>query len=121
LNLSNPNPRPLKLYLGTTLSISRPLPKQKPPFIATFATHMAASTWVIIGASRGIGFEFVRQLLARGDQVIAAVRDPYRASELWQLAAGRTANVKPGACVIHECDVTNEPSINVSYDGCVKE
>jgi NAD(P)-dependent dehydrogenase (short-subunit alcohol dehydrogenase family) len=77
------------------------------------------STWVIIGASRGIGLELVRQVLARGDQVYAAVRDPYRASELWQLAAGhQTPNFIPGACVIHQCDVTQEESINVSFEDC---
>lgn len=70
---------------------------------------MPASTWVIVGASRGIGFEFVRQLLARGDQVIAAVRDPYNSSELWKLAASQ---LKPGACVIYQCDVTQEISID---------
>jgi NAD(P)-dependent dehydrogenase (short-subunit alcohol dehydrogenase family) len=70
------------------------------------------TTWCIVGASRGIGFEFVRQLLDRGDQVIAAVRDPYKASELWRLAASQTT---PGACQLCECDVTSEASINV---GC---
>ena len=30
--------------------------------------------WVIVGASRGIGLEMVRQLCARGEEVIAAVR-----------------------------------------------
>jgi NAD(P)-dependent dehydrogenase (short-subunit alcohol dehydrogenase family) len=70
------------------------------------------ATWCIVGASRGIGFEFVRQVLDRGDQVIAAVRNPYQASELWQLAATRTV---PGACQLCECDVTSERSINVSY------
>jgi NAD(P)-dependent dehydrogenase (short-subunit alcohol dehydrogenase family) len=70
------------------------------------------TTWCIVGASRGIGFEFVRQLLGRGDQVIAAVRDPYKASELWRLAATQTT---PGACQLCECDVTSEASINV---GC---
>ncbi|EOD45090.1 nad-binding protein [Neofusicoccum parvum] len=29
------------------------------------------TTWVIIGASRGIGLEFVRQLIARGEKIIA--------------------------------------------------
>ena len=69
-------------------------------------------TWCIVGASRGIGFEFVRQLLDRGDQVIAAVRDPYKASVLWQLAATQP---KPGACQLCECDVTSEASINVGF------
>jgi NAD(P)-dependent dehydrogenase (short-subunit alcohol dehydrogenase family) len=70
------------------------------------------ATWCIVGASRGIGFEFVRQLLDRGDQVIAAVRSAYTASVLWQLAATQT---KPGACQLCECDVTSETSINVGY------
>jgi NAD(P)-dependent dehydrogenase (short-subunit alcohol dehydrogenase family) len=68
-------------------------------------------TWVIIGASRGIGLEFVRQLLAHGDQVIAAIRDQYMASQLWQVAAGAVA--RPGACQLFECDVTSETSIAV--------
>jgi NAD(P)-dependent dehydrogenase (short-subunit alcohol dehydrogenase family) len=34
---------------------------------------------VVTGASRGIGLEFVRQLRARGDEVIAGVREPGRA------------------------------------------
>lgn len=69
---------------------------------------MSSRTWCIVGSSRGIGLEFVRQLLARGDQVIAAVRDPMSASELWQLAAN---SKRPGACEIHECDVKSEQSI----------
>lgn len=68
------------------------------------------STWVIVGASRGIGLEFVRQLLARGDRVIATVRNPAKASQLWALA-GEAAL---GACSLLECDVTSETSITVS-------
>jgi len=33
-------------------------------------------TYVVTGAGRGIGLEFCRQLLGRGDQVIAACRSP---------------------------------------------
>jgi len=69
-------------------------------------------TYLIIGASRGIGLEFVRQLLARGDQVIAAVRDPYKANDLYQLSSGMMS--RPGALVIYQCDVTREDSIDVS-------
>lgn len=68
------------------------------------------STWVIIGASRGIGLEFVRQLLARGDRVVATVRDPAKASQLWALAG----EAGLGACSLLECDVTSETSISVS-------
>ena len=67
------------------------------------------AVWVIVGASRGIGLEFVRQLLARGDRVLATVRDPTKASQLWTLAgAAPMAN-----CHLLECDVSLESSIAV--------
>lgn len=72
---------------------------------------MAPSTWLIVGASRGIGLEFVRQLLEQGNQVIAAVRNPETANQIWQLAAQQT---RPAACLIEQCDVTDEASIDVS-------
>ncbi len=37
---------------------------------------------LVTGANRGLGLEFVRQLLARGDRVIAACRHPGRATAL---------------------------------------
>jgi NAD(P)-dependent dehydrogenase (short-subunit alcohol dehydrogenase family) len=37
---------------------------------------------VVTGASRGIGLELARQLIARGDEVDAGVRDPATADEL---------------------------------------
>ncbi|KPI38557.1 putative oxido [Cyphellophora attinorum] len=84
---------------STTPSDSLPLPS---------ATTHAPQTWIIIGASRGIGLEFSRQLLARGDQVIAVVRDPMKAAQLWQvLGEAKT----PGAGVIEQCDVTKEGDI----------
>jgi NAD(P)-dependent dehydrogenase (short-subunit alcohol dehydrogenase family) len=39
------------------------------------------SRYLITGASRGLGAEFVRQLRARGDDVVAAVRDPATATD----------------------------------------
>ncbi|KIW11792.1 hypothetical protein PV08_09064 [Exophiala spinifera] len=68
---------------------------------------MSPSTWVVVGASRGIGLEFVRQLLDEGNQVIAAVRNPETASHLWQLAAKQQ---RPGACVIEQCDFAKRMS-----------
>ena len=68
--------------------------------------------WVIVGASRGIGLEFVKQLLARGEHVIATVRNVEKASHLWALAGAATC----GACHLLECDVRSDWSINVSLE-----
>jgi NAD(P)-dependent dehydrogenase (short-subunit alcohol dehydrogenase family) len=40
---------------------------------------------LVTGANRGLGLEFVRQLLARGDHVVATSRQPGRANALNQL------------------------------------
>ena len=71
----------------------------------------APAVWVVVGASRGIGLEWVRQLLARGDQVLATVRDVAKASQLWTLAGSAAM----GRCQLFECDVASEASINVLY------
>lgn len=42
---------------------------------------------LVTGASRGLGLEFVRQLLARGDAVVAACRRPRDAEALAALAS----------------------------------
>ena len=42
--------------------------------------------YLITGANRGLGIEFVRQLLARGDSVTACCREPESAKELHELA-----------------------------------
>ena len=41
---------------------------------------------LVTGANRGIGLEFVRQLLARGDRVVAACRQPGKATALNMLS-----------------------------------
>jgi NAD(P)-dependent dehydrogenase (short-subunit alcohol dehydrogenase family) len=43
-------------------------------------------TAVVTGANRGLGLEFVRQLAAAGDEVVATSRHPDRADELAALA-----------------------------------
>jgi NAD(P)-dependent dehydrogenase (short-subunit alcohol dehydrogenase family) len=48
--------------------------------------HGQALQALVTGANRGIGLEYVRQLLARGDRVVAACREPGHAGELNRLA-----------------------------------
>jgi len=47
-------------------------------------TEQARRT-LVTGAGRGLGLEFVRELLKRGDLVVATVRDPRRAKPLQDL------------------------------------
>ncbi|KAJ6103194.1 hypothetical protein N7486_005621 [Penicillium sp. IBT 16267x] len=68
-----------------------------------------ADTWVVVGASRGIGLEFVRQLLQNGHHVIAGVRNLSKADQLFEL---RSHHTSPERCIIEECDVANEESIH---------
>ncbi|HZQ77512.1 MAG TPA: SDR family oxidoreductase [Acidimicrobiia bacterium] len=42
---------------------------------------------VVTGANRGLGLEFTRQLLAAGDEVVAAARQPKQADELHKLVS----------------------------------
>lgn len=64
-------------------------------------------TWLIVGASRGIGLEFVRQLLNRGHRVLATVRNANSNLE-------KLAEETPERLQIFKCDVSSEESINVS-------
>ena len=64
-----------------------------------------ARTVVVTGANRGLGLEFVRQLLARGDRVVAGCRQPGHADALTQLAAAF-----PGHLHIAPLDVADEHS-----------
>ncbi len=64
----------------------RPAPAADPAALASFPSATRA---LVQGASRGIGLEFVRQLLACGNlaELFATCRDPDRADELRALAA----------------------------------
>jgi NAD(P)-dependent dehydrogenase (short-subunit alcohol dehydrogenase family) len=67
---------------------------------------------VVTGANRGIGLELARQFAARGDEVVAAVRDPSRAARAAEL---------PGV-LVRACDVTSDASVAAfasSFDGPV--
>jgi len=61
---------------------------------------------LVTGSNRGLGLEFVRQLLARGDRVYAACRHPGRALALTELAGAH-----PGHLVVLPLDVDKERSI----------
>lgn len=66
-----------------------------------------SQTWIITGANRGIGLEYVRQSLAAGVRVIATVRDPASASALQALAAD-----SPDLCRIEALDTGDGDSID---------
>jgi len=63
-------------------------------------------TVLVTGANRGIGFEFVRQYAQKGWHVIAGTRDPERADDLRELAAGSDA------VDIEQLDVSSVASID---------
>ena len=71
---------------------------------------MPKTTYLISGASRGIGLETARQLLAASpdNQVIAAARSPSSAKELQELV---TAN--PGRSALVSIDVSDARSVKV--------
>ena len=61
---------------------------------------------LVTGANRGLGLEFVRQLLARGDRVLATCRAPGRAIELTRMAGEH-----PGRLTVLPLEVASMRSI----------
>lgn len=70
---------------------------------------------LVTGASRGLGLEFVRQALARGDTVVAGARNPQRGSALHELA-----DAYPGRLHILALDVADSASF-ASFAAAVGE
>ena len=71
------------------------------------AHYLAAMSSILVtGASRGIGFEFVRQYDEQGWRVFATCRDPSSADRLQAIAEGSEGRVS-----VHALDVTNHPQI----------
>ncbi len=66
---------------------------------------------VVTGANRGLGLEFVRQLLARGDHVFAACRKPDEAQALSELRQSH-----PDRMHVLALDLSDEASITTLPD-----
>lgn len=71
---------------------------------------------LITGANRGLGLEFVRQSLKRGDRVFAAMRDPGKPGELKPLL-----QEFPQQLSLVQMDVTEEQSIIQARDAVAEE
>jgi NAD(P)-dependent dehydrogenase (short-subunit alcohol dehydrogenase family) len=73
---------------------------------------MAESTprrFVVTGANRGLGLEFTRQWLQRGDEVFALARDPASSEGLRELAGKH-----PGRLWTALCDVADDRSVEAA-------
>ncbi|GAB2504213.1 SDR family oxidoreductase [Lysobacter humi (ex Lee et al. 2017)] len=66
---------------------------------------MARRNVLVTGANRGLGLEYCRQLLARGDHVVATARRPAQAHELGRLVAEH-----PGRLHVLPLDVADPKS-----------
>eukprot|EP00050_Salpingoeca_kvevrii_P006732 m.291299 g.291299 ORF g.291299 m.291299 type:complete len:245 (+) comp12452_c0_seq1:40-774(+) len=69
---------------------------------------MSAAVTLVTGASRGIGLEFVRQLLRRGDKVVATCRNPDKAVPLKELVASYSED----QVAVVPLDTSDESSIS---------
>lgn len=68
---------------------------------------LESKTWAVVGASRGLGHEFVTQLLTAGHRIVATVRSlPETTASLWPHHDGR--------CDVYDCDMLSEQSIDVN-------
>ncbi|KAK6811735.1 hypothetical protein RU639_012585 [Aspergillus parasiticus] len=74
---------------------------------------MDTKTWLIVGASRGIGLEFVRLILASGHRVVATTRSSGSALD----AIARDA---PDRVTLLTCDVSTSQSITSFIDQFVQ-
>ncbi|SMR52336.1 unnamed protein product [Zymoseptoria tritici ST99CH_1E4] len=76
----------------------------------------STKTYAVIGASRGIGHEFVSQLLAKGHRLIATTRGGQSgdAARLWP-GSGE------GRCEVYDCDMLSEASIDAFVKALVED
>lgn len=112
MNYVSASPAPSIASIVYSTTVPPPPPPQH------FLTQQASEshivqTYLIVGASRGIGLALVRALLAQNHQVIAVVRRPESASQLWQLTSSCS---HPHQCIIKQCDVASPQSIDQFAD-----
>lgn len=67
--------------------------------------------YIVTGANRGIGLEFVKQLAGRGDDVIATARDPQLATDLHDVAEASDGKVR-----VAQLDIIDEESVRSFID-----
>ncbi|CAK0780445.1 hypothetical protein CVIRNUC_005056 [Coccomyxa viridis] len=87
---------------GSSVSIIRNMKRQK-----TTASIIEDKQVVVVGGNRGIGLEYVRQFLEKGNSVVATARTLAQAAELHKLAK------KESKLMLTEVDVSNVDSIKV--------
>lgn len=75
---------------------------------ATPAAMASPTVFLVTGCSRGIGIEWAKQILARGDSLIATCRNPDSAAELNAVLAAHSG---PGFAISLPLDVASEASI----------
>ena len=78
----------------------------------------SGQTWVVTGASRGLGLEHVKQFLQQGFHVIAAARSPSKSEALSKLQKQH-----PDHIFLVSLDTTNDASVHAGFckhiHGCV--
>lgn len=67
--------------------------------------------YLVTGCSRGLGVEWVRSLLARGDSVFATCRNPDKATELQRVLEVHKASGKANFACCLPLDIASEESI----------
>eukprot|EP00746_Dinoflagellata_sp_MGD_P136427 gnl/MRDRNA2_/MRDRNA2_70347_c0_seq1.p1 gnl/MRDRNA2_/MRDRNA2_70347_c0~~gnl/MRDRNA2_/MRDRNA2_70347_c0_seq1.p1 ORF type:complete len:253 (-),score=37.28 gnl/MRDRNA2_/MRDRNA2_70347_c0_seq1:151-909(-) len=72
---------------------------------------MTAPIYLVTGCSRGLGVEWVRQLLARGDSVLATCRNPDSATELQRVLEVHNASGKANFGLGLPLDIASDDSI----------
>ena len=77
--------------------------------MAAASTAAGAATFLVTGCSRGIGLEWVRQILARGDSIVATCRNPAGAAELQTMLDGYSGTGFAHALPV---DVSDEASVS---------